>query len=190
MKTIDVNQQILETAETLLQTQGYNAFSYRDISAIVGVKTSSIHYYYPTKADLAKTVVKRHLDSVSPLLESLLSDKKIGYKKKLTLFIDAVVANTYSSDRKMCLGGMLASDVLTLPESIQQEVKTFFKKLEKWLAKLLELGKKENEFSLKGSIKEEAQSIMSTIEGALLLARLFNDKSRLMLVKKQILERL
>jgi len=49
---IDIYKHILTVAEGLIQSQGYNTFSYRDIANQVGVKTSSIHYHFPTKADL------------------------------------------------------------------------------------------------------------------------------------------
>ena len=38
-----VREQLLDHAQVLLMTRGYNGFSYRDLSALVGVKTSSIH---------------------------------------------------------------------------------------------------------------------------------------------------
>ena len=53
MKT-NIHKQILDIAEMLIQTQGYNAFSFRHIAKIIGIKTSSIHYYFPTKAELCK----------------------------------------------------------------------------------------------------------------------------------------
>ena len=42
-----VREQLLDHAQILLMTRGYNGFSYRDLSTLVGVKTSSIHYYFP-----------------------------------------------------------------------------------------------------------------------------------------------
>ena len=74
MKKYDIHQQILNVAETLIQTKGYNAFSYKDISELVGVKTSSIHYYFPAKEDLGKEVVKQHIDLLVNELEELLGN--------------------------------------------------------------------------------------------------------------------
>lgn len=190
MKTIDMQQQILEIAETLIQTRGYNAFSYRDIAQLVGIKTSSIHYYFPAKADLGKAVVKKHIELLYADLESLMIDKKLSCQKKLDAFFDGIFAKTYLANHKMCLGGMLASDVLTLPDEIQYEVRLFFKRIENWLEQLLMLGKKQNEFTFGKNIKEEVQLIVSMLEGALLLARLFQDEERLMVVRKQIKARL
>ncbi len=90
----------------------------------------------------------------------------------------------------MCLGGMLASDVLTLPDSIQQEVWDFFHQIEEWLKRLLRQGVKQGEFYLIKDVKLEAAIILSTLEGALLLARLYQDEKRLVQVKDVILARL
>ena len=57
MKITTTQEKILTTAESLIQTMGYNAFSYKDIAQVVGIKTSSIHYYYPAKEDLAAVIV-------------------------------------------------------------------------------------------------------------------------------------
>jgi TetR/AcrR family transcriptional repressor of nem operon len=39
MKKTNVREQILAIAESFIQTQGYNAFSFRDIAEAVGIKT-------------------------------------------------------------------------------------------------------------------------------------------------------
>lgn len=189
MKTNDIQQKILDTAETLIQTKGFNAFSYKDLSAIVGIRTSSIHYYFPTKSDLGKAVVKMHIDSLCNELEIIMQNKQLSCKKKLERFIDDITANTYFMNKKMCLGGMLASDILTLPETIQTEVRTFFIRLEDWIKKLLTQAINKKEFKLeKRNLKHDTQLIFSLLEGALLLARLFQDEGHLTVARKHIID--
>jgi TetR/AcrR family transcriptional repressor of nem operon len=190
MNKSPVYDNILDIAETLIQTQGYNAFSFREIAEAAGIKTSSIHYYFPTKADLGKAVVARHITVLHTELMQVLENDSINYKKKINLFLDSIFSKTYSSDRKMCLGGMLASDVLTLPESIQFEVRIFFNRIEKWLEQLLSQGKVAGEFQFTGKVKREAEFILAILEGSLLLARLFQDEGRLQMARKQIESRL
>jgi TetR/AcrR family transcriptional repressor of nem operon len=190
MKTIDARQKILEVAESLIQARGYNAFSYRDIAEIVGIKTSSIHYYFPTKVDMAKAVVKEHAENLMNILDEVGKDPKRSWEQKFDTFFELIFNTTYFADRKMCLGGMLASDVLTLPDDIQEEVRIFFKRMENWLQQLLLLGKKQQRISLIKNGREEVLMILSILEGALLLARLYHDDKRLMVALKQIKERL
>lgn len=186
MNKSQVYDNILDIAETLIQTQGYNAFSFRDIAAAIGIKTSSIHYYFPTKAELGKAVVSRHIDALHTELVQVLENEAISYKKKIHLFLDSIFSKTYASNRKMCLGGMLASDVLTLPETIQFEVRVFFNRIEKWLEQLLTQGKAKGDFHFAGTAKKEAEFILALLEGSLLLARLFQDEGKLQMAKKQI----
>ena len=186
MNKNQIYENILDTAETLIQTQGYNAFSFRDIAATVGIKTSSIHYYFPAKEDLGKAVVIRHIETLHGELVHLLENPALSYKKKIHLFLDSIFSKTYASNRKMCLGGMLASDVLTLPESIQFEVRVFFNHIEKWLEQLLAQGKAKGDFNFTGSAKKEAEFILALLEGSLLLARLFHDEGKLKMARKQI----
>ena len=181
---------IIDVAESLIQTRGYNAFSYRDIAKIVGVKTSSIHYHFPSKADLGEAVVKKHIDDLLEQLDELMSNTKMTCKKKLNLFFDGILAKTYLSDKKMCLGGMLASDTLTLPENIQSEVRIFFRRIEDWLKHLLEQGIEKKEFHVTERIEIEVAMILALLEGSLLLARLYKDEGRLLIARKQVLARL
>jgi TetR/AcrR family transcriptional repressor of nem operon len=161
MKKYDYYEQILKVAENLIQIRGYHAFSYRNIAEAVGIKTSSIHYYFPAKADLGKAVVKKHIDSLYDELEQLRSNKHMSYKEKLELFLETIFSKTYFTERKMCLGGMLASDVLTLPEIIQIEVRLFFNQIEKWLNQLLTEAIEAKEFKIgKEEVKNKALLII------------------------------
>ena len=189
MKT-NVHKQILDMAEMLIQTQGYNAFSFRHIAKIIGIKTSSIHYYFPTKAELCTAVIARHINILCDQLDSILKDNAMNCKEKIRLFLDSIFSQTYASNHKMCLGGMLASDVLTLPEAIQMEVRKFFNRLEDWLAQLLLQGIASKDFRFAGNAKQEAEFILSVLEGSLLLARLYKNEGKLLIARQQIEERL
>src|ERR1700737_5614654 len=66
-----VREQLLDHAQALLMTRGYNGFSYRDLSALVGVKTSSIHYYFPSKDDLVLEAVNAYSNEVLGALHGI-----------------------------------------------------------------------------------------------------------------------
>ena len=68
MKTQSVREQLLEHTLVLIRRRGFNGFSYRDLAELVGVKTSSIHYYFPTKDDLVLEAVKTYSAMMSERL--------------------------------------------------------------------------------------------------------------------------
>jgi TetR/AcrR family transcriptional repressor of nem operon len=49
----DTKKRILDMAEDLLLTRGFNAFSYQHISSELGMKNAAIHYHYPKKTTWA-----------------------------------------------------------------------------------------------------------------------------------------
>ena len=131
-------------------------------------------------------MVKRCTEALDETMQRLLENKKLSGKKKINLFLDNIIASTYAAERKMCVGGMLAAAVLTLPETLQKEVKTFFIPVEKRLEQLLLQGQVKVIFIFLAAPKKAAAYILILIEGSLLLARLFHDESKLQIAKKQI----
>jgi TetR/AcrR family transcriptional repressor of nem operon len=191
MKTFDTYMQIVNSALTLVQKRGYNAFSFNDISQLIGIKTASIHYYFPTKADLAKVVVKKHADMLCSVIDQVTSNSNLSYRKMLETIIDSIFAVTYRDNHKMCLGGMLGADYDTLPVPVQDELKDFFKRIQAGLKSLLKKASESGKFKIKkGGIDNEVKAILIMIEGSILLARVYSDENYLTIAKKNIMTRL
>lgn len=183
MSALPVKDQILDYAQVLVQTRGFNAMSYRDLADEIGVKTSSIHYYFPSKDDLAIALVKRYRDGFKSALAKISADgadPSLVFKRYVDLFVETVRGG------KICLCGMFASDMVTLPASTLAEVKRFFVENEEWLAGLLREGRESGHFNFEGSPKTKAEAIFSMLEGAMISARLFDDEKRLVNAAKWV----
>ncbi|KTD75202.1 TetR/AcrR family transcriptional regulator [Legionella waltersii] len=163
-------ERILTEAEALIQTKGYNAFSFKDIATVINIKTASIHYHFPSKEDLGVAVIAWHADKIARVLSEINSDVSLSIREKVQTFFDAVLSLTFHTENKMCLGGMFASDLQSLPTAIQNQVQKFFSMILDWLEELLV----EHGFS-KVEALSIAKKIIALIEGALLLARLYGD---------------
>jgi TetR/AcrR family transcriptional repressor of nem operon len=177
VKSNEVAQEILDLAQNLFQERGYNSFSYRDLSKQVGIKTSSIHYYFPTKGDLARALVLRyreHFKQALSRIDTQTNDPSGKLELYLQLFIDG-----FRSCRRVCLCSMLASDFVNLPEGVQEEVKGLFSDNEVWIAKVLEQGRESGVFDFKGSPERMARMIFSALEGSTISARIFENEHRL-----------
>ena len=74
---------------------------------------------------------------------------------------------------------MLAADFATLPERVRKENRAFFTENERWLTRILKDGKKSGVFGFKSDAGDVAMTLFSTLEGAMLDARMFEDESRL-----------
>jgi len=68
-------EQILDLAETLIQTRGYSAFSYQDIAEALGIRKASIHYHFPSKTDLGVAVIDRYIERFDTALVGIANDR-------------------------------------------------------------------------------------------------------------------
>jgi TetR/AcrR family transcriptional repressor of nem operon len=171
----DTRTDILDAAERLVQVRGFNAFSYADIAAELGITKAGLHYHFASKAELGRALIERYSERFALALAEI--DAGDGdASAKLTAYAEIYAA--VLRDRRMCLCGMLAADYDTLPEPMREAVVRFFDSNEAWLAGVLAEGEREGSLRLGGSEREAAQTIVSGLEGAMLVARPYGDVSR------------
>ena len=155
----DMVAAIMDAAERRIRLGGFNGFSFREIAADVGVKSSSVHYHFPTKEKLAAAVVRRYTDEVAKLIEDELATGADPVKVWTRAF-----RGTLHSEERMCPCAVLGAGSLDLPAEVAVEVKNFFKMC---LDKLVGAGLSKN----------QAAELLSTITGALVVANALHDPS-------------
>ena len=171
----DTSSRILDIAEHLVQTRGFNAFSYADIAAALHVTKASLHYHFPTKAKLGERLVERYQDSFLAALARI-DEAGGGAIFKLRAYVG--IYTSVLDNGRMCLCGMLAADYATLPEAIKDRVRCFFEANEAWLTPVLAHGRAKKELVFAGPPIESARFLVGALEGAMLLARSQADPDR------------
>ena len=169
------SDRVLDIAQRLVQTRGYNGFSFRDIAAEIGIKSASIHYHYPSKADLGVALVSRYRLTFAGELDEI-SARNLEAPKSLKCFV-ALFRRTLE-DRRLCLCGMLGAEKDSLPTAVNSEVKAFFGLCEDWLVKILKQGRKAGEIDFRGNARGVADQFLALLEGAMVIARSLNDPDR------------
>jgi TetR/AcrR family transcriptional repressor of nem operon len=167
---------ILDVAQALAQKRGYHGFSYRDISQHIGIKTSSIHYHFPSKGDLGRALVERYRASFQAAfaqIDMTERDPRMKLKRYVELF-----RQTLADEGKVCLCGMLATDALTLPAIVREQVQEFVVENEAWLTRVLEEGQLAHLFRSDMQTTTEAAALFAALEGAMIVARGFGDSER------------
>jgi TetR/AcrR family transcriptional repressor of nem operon len=180
----DTAGQVLDVAEQLVQVRGFNAFSYADVARELGITNAALHYHFPSKAELGEALITRYAIRFMGALAEI-DQCDADPLRKLNAYAD-LYAGVLRSQR-MCLCGMLAADYETLSAGMQGAVADFFEKNEQWLAKVLQQGRDEGRLSFPGSPLEEGRSIVSGLEGAMLIARSFGDIRRFQSVASHLL---
>lgn len=159
---------ILDVAESYTQALGFNAFSYKDIQTQVGIKTSSIHYYFPTKKDLAFAMAARYVENFHAVLAELKARHKSGIKRLEAL--SQLFARTVN-EQKFCVCGMLASDLGTLPDKANSKLQEFFTLNRLWVADAIDRAKELGEIRSVVDSQKTASLFLALLEGGMLIAR-------------------
>jgi TetR/AcrR family transcriptional repressor of nem operon len=171
----DTAARILDTAEALVQTRGFSGFSYADVATQLQVTTANLHYHFGSKAELGEALVRRYRTRFAGALAGI-GARPVKATTKLAAYA-RIYADVLRLNR-MCLCGMLAAGYETLPAPMRNEVVRFFDDNEQWLVNVLEQGREEGSFTFSGPASVVAQSIVSGLEGAMLIARPFGDVER------------
>lgn len=185
--TSGTSRRILDIAERLVQTCGYNGFSYADIAAELKVTKASLHYHFPGKADLGASLIERYERNFLAALAGIDAREKDA-RGKLRRY--AAIYGEVLRDGRMCLCGMLAAEYGTLPEAMRTRLRHYFDENERWLAEVLRQGKKDKALRFGGTPKEAARALVGSLEGAMMLARSYGDPSRFRAASTRILAEL
>jgi TetR/AcrR family transcriptional repressor of nem operon len=172
---VDTASQILDIAERLVQVRGFNGFSYADIASELGISKASLHYHFAGKAELGEALVARYAARFAEALEAI-NERGGDAIAKLEAY--ASIYAEVLRDGRMCLCGMLAAEYDTLPKPMRKAIIGFFDDSEAWLTGVLEQGEQEGSLTLDGRTRDGAQTIVSGLEGALLVARPYGDVDR------------
>lgn len=180
-------ERILDSAMGLIQSRGYSAISYQDISDEVGIRKASIHYYFPTKGDLAKAVVSRYREVVQEGIEVSFARRADDVWGMLDDYFDAYLSFEQEPD-KICLCGSLAGEYLVLPEQAQREVNSFFADHLEWVRQiivmLVEAGEVDAEIE---QAEKLASFVLTSMQGALIIGRATERLDRVREAKEIVL---
>jgi TetR/AcrR family transcriptional repressor of nem operon len=153
------------------QAHGYNGLNFRDLAEVVGIKSASIYYHFPSKADLAAAVAKRYWEDSAAALEAML-DETPDPARCLRQYPD-MFRKSLESDNRLCLCSFMAAEYVDLPETVKKEVQTFADVNVAWLSRVLSAA------AVVSSEKSEgrARAIFAAVAGAQLIARSRSDIS-------------
>jgi TetR/AcrR family transcriptional repressor of nem operon len=182
--TTDTSQRILDIAERLVQTRGFNGFSYADIAEAMKVTKASLHYHFRSKAELGARLIERYEKNFLAALAGIDAETDDA-REKLRRY--AAIYGSVVRDNRMCLCGMLAAEFGTLPEAMRDEMRHFFDENERWLVGVLKEGKRAKVLTFKGSPSEVARALIGSLEGAMMIARSYGDPTRFNAVSERLL---
>lgn len=160
----DTREAIIAAATVTVMTDGYNALSFRDLASEVGIKSASVHHHFPTKGDLAETLVERFSEGFTMRMEPLTA---LSFEEAIEGYVD-LFHSAFVGRNRMCLAGMMSAEISALPKAAQDRLEDFVEAHKAFLRTVL--AKKYKRMAA-DELDARAMAIFSAMEGAQLVAR-------------------
>lgn len=170
----NTREHLLESAADLLQRVGYASFSFRDLADAVGIRAASVHYHFPTKADLGVALVDWFRAQSDPKIAGLCQANP-NIRNRLLALAEHVADHTCTSG-KSCPINLLLSEFSVLPEVLQLKVRAWVDDCITGMASWLEQGRRAGELHFPGDAISQARLVWSVIEHGTQLARTHPDQ--------------
>jgi len=180
VETTGKRDQILDAAEGMIRTVGFNGFSTRDVAIAVGIKAASVHYHFPTKADIGVAVTQRYThrflqDLGEPTFPG--GDTERVIRRYTTVFRRALIR-----DGKLCLCAVLGAEIGSLPTDVGADTRIFFEKNIEWLGRALASRLSD------GKARAYAIHIVASLEGAMIVSKTLGNDAIFESVAKTLVE--
>jgi TetR/AcrR family transcriptional repressor of nem operon len=162
---------ILAVARSAAQAHGYSGLNFRDLAESVGIKSASIYYHFPSKADLGAAVAKRYWEDTAAALEAMLAETSDPLR--CLHQYPEIFRKSLEGENRLCLCSFMAAEYDDLPEAVKKEVQAFADVNIAWLSKVLSAAVV---VSCEKSLPR-ARAIFAAVAGAQLIARSRSDIS-------------
>jgi TetR/AcrR family transcriptional regulator, transcriptional repressor for nem operon len=177
----NTRQELLRQATETVRRGGSAALNFRDLGKSVGVKSSTVHYYFPTKSDLLTEIAGEYRTAFIASLDDAIRASK-SFREDMLVLVDAFAGA--QGEKLSCLCGMLATEAELLDANVKTAVNHFFATLQTWIIQQAKHRDIDDPAGLAPATF--ARLLVSTLEGGLLLSRLNAHKSSLAAAREWI----
>jgi len=172
---MDTATTLMDTAENLARRRGFDAFSFADLATAAGIRKSSVHYHFPTKAELAIKLITRYSGRFFEALDDLAETAPDARSRMAGLI--GLYRGALEDGQSMCLCVSFSSSISSLPNEVQSSVEDFRKHTTAWIAETFAVAKTDGSMMVLRAPEAEAASTFALLEGAQIAAHAARDPS-------------
>ncbi|WP_299729035.1 TetR/AcrR family transcriptional regulator [uncultured Tateyamaria sp.] len=167
---------LLNSAEDLVRSRGFDGFSYSDLATQVGIRKASIHHHYKTKADLSLALITRYRGVFMERLAEI-SAQEPRASGRLLSFLD-LYRDAMRGGRSLCLCVAFSVTQTALPKDSTAQLEGFHADVAQWLETVFRLALHDGTLRGVTTPRAEAHAALATVEGAQIMARAAEDATR------------
>lgn len=133
MDTPSTRDLIVKVADSLFYEGGFEATSFADIAAAVGISRGNFYHHFKTKDAILDAVITRRIARTRLMLDSWQTDGA-GPRERILSFIHMLIANQAKIMAFGCPVGTLCSELAKLDHAAQGRAAEIFGLFRDWLA--------------------------------------------------------
>jgi len=163
-------QRIVQAADRLFYSRGYNQTSFSDISDETGIPRGNFYYYFKTKDDILDAVVASRLTFFKQLLDEC-NRRSDDPKTRLKLFIDAPLGQEEMVIKYGCPIGTLGSELVKDQDHMvaKEKLTVVFDLIKTWLVEqFVHIGSAEK-------ARDYAMDLLAQMQGFTIIASVYSD---------------
>lgn len=159
---------IIETADLLFYQRGFEATSFADIAADVGISRGNFYHHFKTKDDILDGVINRRLANTEQMLDHW-EVSGSDPAERIRSFIHILIVNGEKIRKFGCPVGTLSSELAKLNHAAQSDAAGLFTLFRSWLKRQFE------RLGFGDQSDEMAMHILGRSQGVATLANAFDD---------------
>ena len=174
----------LAEAKALLQTYGFNGFSFQHVADALGIKKPSLYVHFASKEELGNQLIEDYSTQFFEWTKTI--DESEPANNVRLLF--EIFRKFSCEDRKYCPLATLIGDFNSLPTSMQKNLQKAFKTQQKWLSRTIEQGQEQKVFSKKLDPDEASQTVLAMAFGSQQVGRIMGQADSILSVAEAALK--
>lgn len=158
---------IIEAANRLVYTKGFNLTSFADVANAVGITKGNLHYHFKSKDELLDSVIRYRMGLITELLNEW--DQQIPEpKSRLKRFVQMLLNEEQDIVRYGCPMGSLNVELGKCQLPLQHKAREMFELYQVWLEKVFkQLDNKDS--------KTRSKHLLAMAQGAALISYVYSD---------------
>jgi TetR/AcrR family transcriptional repressor of nem operon len=165
-------EKLLADGLRLVHERGFGASSVRDITQAAGVPQGSFTNHFASKEAFGLEILERYRAMTSAAVRATLRNDRLPPLRRLRAWIGGQLSYLRKDDmRRGCLYGNLSAEASEASDAIRFRVASVFAENQASVAYCLEAAIEAGELPLKTDVQELAGFIVSSLQGAILVAK-------------------
>src|SRR5258706_12096973 len=165
-------EKLLADGLRLVHERGFGASSVRDIAQAAGVPQGSFTNHFASKEAFGVEILERYREIMSDGVKATLRNDRLPPLRRLRAWIDWQLDLLRENDmRRGCLFGNLSAEATEVSDAIRSRLASAFAEDQASVAYCLEAAIEARELSPKADAKALAGFIVSSLQGAYLVAK-------------------